>query len=60
MERILEQGWKEKSVKLRNLNVMFLKSNQDLALQRHTIFKMFVWWEWGVGEQELFSHLTNV
>ena len=60
METILEHGWKEKSVKLQNWNVMFLKSNQDIVLQRHRIIKMFVWWGWGVGEQELFSHLTNV
>ena len=45
METILEHGWKEKSVKLPNLNVMFLKSNQDIALQSHRILKMFVWWE---------------
>ena len=44
METILEHGWKEKSVKLPNLNVMFLKSNQDVVLQRHRILKMFVWW----------------
>ena len=60
METILEHGWKEKSVKLQNWNVMFLKSNQDIVLQRHRIIKMFVWWGCGVGEQELFSHLTNV
>ena len=44
METILEHGWKEKSVKLPNLNVMFLKSNQDVVLQRHRILKVFVWW----------------
>ena len=44
MKTILEHGWKEKSVKLPNLNVMFLKSNQDVVLQRHRILKMFVWW----------------
>lgn len=60
METILEHGWKEKSVKLQNWNAMFLKSNQDIVLQRHRIIKMFVWWGCGVGEQELFSHLTNV
>ena len=60
METILEHSWKEKSVKLPNLNVMFLKSNQDTALQSHRILKMFVWWGWGVGEQELSSHFTNV
>ena len=49
METILEHGWKEKSVKLPNLNVMFLKSNQDIALQSHRILKMFVWWGWGWG-----------
>ena len=57
METIIEHGWKEKSVKLPNLNVMFLKSNQDIALQSHRILNMFVW---GVGEQERFSHLTHV
>ena len=44
METILEHGWKEKSVKLPNLNVIFLKTNQDMALQSHRILKTFVWW----------------
>ena len=55
METILEHGWKEKSVKLPNLNVMFLKSNQDVVLQRHRILCLY-----GGGEQERSSHLTNV
>ena len=56
METILEHGWKEKSVKLRNWNVMFLKSNQDIVLQRHRVIKMFVWLGvWGGGARTFLS-----
>ena len=55
METILEHGWIEKSVKLPNLNVMFWKSNQDIALQRHRILKMFVWWGWVGGTRTFLS-----
>ena len=64
METILEHGWKEKSVKLPNLNAMFLKSNQDIALRSHRILKIFVWWGWGGGGARTFlspyQHLQNL